>query len=57
MNDIKAMKLLSQKKKTSHVLHLILTLLTLGFWIPVWIIVTISNSWENSSIDRKVDKL
>lgn len=57
MNQIKAMQLLSKKKKTSHVLHLILSLVTVGLWIPVWIIVTLSNSIENRRIDREVSKL
>lgn len=57
MNQVKAMQLLSKKKSTSHVLHLILSLITVGFWVPVWIIVTLSNSIENARIDRKVGKL
>lgn len=57
MNQIKAMQLLSKKKKTSHVLHLILSLVTVGLWIPVWIIVTLSNSIENRRIEREVGKL
>ena len=57
MNQIKAMQLLSKKKSTSHVLHLILSLITVGFWVPVWIIVTLSNSIENRRIDREVGKL
>lgn len=28
---------------TSHVLHLLLSLITLGLWIPVWILVGVSN--------------
>lgn len=57
MNQVKAMQLLSKKKSTSHVLHLILSLITVGFWIPVWILVTLSNSIENRRIDREVGKL
>ena len=56
-NQIKALQLLSKKKSTSHVLHLILSLVTVGLWIPVWIIVALSNSIENRRIDRKVGKL
>lgn len=29
---------------TNHLLHLVLTLLTCGLWIPVWIIVAIINA-------------
>lgn len=57
MNHIKALQLLSKKKSTSHVLHLILSIVTVGFWVPVWVIVALSNSIENARIDRKVGKL
>lgn len=56
-NQIKALQLLSKKKRTSHVLHLILSIVTAGLWIPVWVIVALSNSIENARIDRKVGKL
>ena len=56
-NQIAALKLLSQKKRTSHVLHLILSILSVGFWVPVWLLVALSNSIENARIDRKVAKL
>lgn len=48
--------LLSQKKRTSHVLHLLLSLLTAGVWVIVWILVAVSNSSENAKIDRKIVK-
>lgn len=57
MNQIKALQLLSKKKSTSHVLHLLLSLVTVGFWVLPWIIVTLSNSIENRRIDRALDKL
>lgn len=57
MNHVKAMQLLSKKKKTSHVLHLILSLITAGFWVPVWIIVCISNAIENYKVDRQIDNM
>lgn len=31
---------------TSHLLHFILTLCTLGFWVIIWILITISNDFE-----------
>jgi hypothetical protein len=31
------------RRGTSHGLHLIITLLTGGLWLPVWIIVAIAN--------------
>lgn len=44
------------KKKTNHILHLILSLLTGGLWIAIWLLVGISNSLENSRLDRKIRK-
>lgn len=34
------------RPSTSHVLHLILALITLGLWIPVWLLVAVSNSTQ-----------
>jgi uncharacterized membrane protein YvbJ len=48
--------LLSKKKKTSHLLHLLMSIITAGLWIIIWILVTISNSNENAKIDRKIAK-
>ena len=48
--------LLSRKKKTNHVLHLLLSIITAGFWIIIWFIVALSNSFENSKIDKKISK-
>lgn len=41
---------------TSHVLHLILSIISMGIWVPVWILVTISNATERSSIIRELNK-
>tara|TARA_R110000765_G_scaffold244631_5_gene346860 strand:+ start:2347 stop:2538 length:192 start_codon:yes stop_codon:yes gene_type:complete len=46
-----------RKKKTMHILHLLLTLLTSGLWIPVWIIRAIINSSDNKDIDRKINAI
>lgn len=32
-----------ESNSTSHVLHLLLSLITIGFWLPVWLLVTLSN--------------
>lgn len=29
---------------TSHVLHLLLSVITVGFWLPVWLIIGLNNS-------------
>jgi len=47
---------LSNKKKTSHILHLILSIISCGLWIPIWLLVVLSNSRENSKIDKKIKK-
>jgi len=36
--------LVAPKKQTNHIFHLLMSLITLGLWIPVWIIVAISNA-------------
>jgi hypothetical protein len=31
---------------TSHLLHLVLSIITVGFWVPVWILVHLSHSTQ-----------
>lgn len=47
-------QVLIRRKKTSHLLHLILTLLTAGFWLIVWILAAITtDSWRCSQCGSK----
>ena len=57
MNQYKALNLISKRKKTSHILHLLLSILTGGLWIFIWILCALSNSIENKRIDRLINKL
>lgn len=38
-----------------HVLHLLLSLLTLGLWLPVWALVGISHRNERAKIDARIE--
>jgi hypothetical protein len=52
------LELLENKSvSTNHILHLLLSLVTVGLWIPFWIAITIGNIWENRSIENKIQKL
>src|SRR5690625_1898396 len=44
----------SQKKRTSHVLHLILSIITCGLWLPVWLIIGVSHASSNKKLDDKM---
>ena len=44
---------LKSKHETSHILHLLLTIVTFGFWLIVWIGVTIYNSRKREDIDDR----
>jgi len=55
--DVQIALLLQKRQKVNHILHLILAVITGGFWLLVWIIVCISVSLENSRIERQVNKL
>ena len=48
INIISAQAELSEYK-TNHILHLILTILTAGLWLIVWVIVASSNSTKRYS--------
>ena len=55
-SDQEVAVMLSKKKKTSHILHLLLSIVTAGVWVIMWILVAISNASENSKIDRTITK-
>lgn len=43
--------------KTAHLLHLVLSLITAGVWVPFWILVTISHANERRKIDKQMAKI
>jgi len=40
--------------RTSHVLHLLLSVITAGLWVPIWLLVALSHANERRKIDRKL---
>lgn len=56
MNSTDKLVLLAQKPKTSHILHLLMSVVTAGFWVPVWVIVALINQQKCANIDRKIKK-
>jgi hypothetical protein len=40
-------------KRVNHVLHLVLTLFTVGFWVPVWFMVMIVVHNQNTQADAE----
>lgn len=55
--NTEAMILMSKTRSTSHIFHLIMSILTVGFWIPVWMLCGLNNWIENKRIYKKVRKL
>jgi hypothetical protein len=41
-----------QTRRTSHLLHLVLSVMTLGLWLPIWLGVSILNSRPQEQITR-----
>ena len=35
----------ARQKKPNHLLHLLISVFTLGIWIPVWVIMSGSSTW------------
>ncbi len=42
-------------KGTNHILHLLLSIVTAGIWVPIWILIVLSNT--NVSFSSSVKKL
>lgn len=56
MNE-KIFVLANQKKTTSHVLHLVLSIITCGIWLIVWAAIATSNSRHNKKIAGEMNHI
>ncbi|UFP98427.1 hypothetical protein [Pseudomonas fitomaticsae] len=56
MNE-KLFVLTTQKKKTNHILHVIMTVLTGGLWLIVWGITMCSNDSHNKKLDKQINQI
>jgi len=46
-----------ERYKTNHILHLLLSLITVGLWVPVWVLVAVSNWNERVKVDKKLKEI
>lgn len=52
-----ALMLEMRKKKTSHLFHLLMAVITGGVWIIIWVMCIISNWSENKAIDKQINRV
>ena len=45
--------LMENEKKVNHILHLLLTIISCGFWAPMWMLICLSVSLENRGISKR----
>jgi hypothetical protein len=46
-----------QRPGTNHILHLILSVLTMGFWVVIWILASVKiGGWRCGSCGRGVSR-
>ena len=55
--DFMILQLQQRKKKTSHVLHLLLSVITGGVWLIIWALCGIANASQNSKIDKEIEQV
>ncbi|MBX4138991.1 hypothetical protein JYG35_20045 [Pseudomonas rhodesiae] len=56
MNE-KLFVLATQKKKTNHILHLLMCIPTCGLWLFVWGITMRSNDAHNRRLDKQINQI
>ncbi len=44
-------------RKTSHILHFLLSLITAGLWVPFWILIIIDNGIASIKLEGKIEKI
>lgn len=47
----------SQKRKTNHILHLLMCIPTCGLWFFVWGMTMRKNDWHNRKIDKQIKQI
>lgn len=45
------------EQKTNHILHLLLSLITAGIWLPIWLLVAFNTQSKKATLERKLNKL
>ena len=45
-----------ERKHTSNIFHLIMSIITVGLWIPIWIIVATNNAMERKKLIKVIEK-
>ncbi len=56
MNE-KLFVLATQKKKTNHILHLLMCIPTCGLWLFIWGVTMRSNDAHNSRLDKQINQI
>ena len=55
--EIELQKLRIQKHRTNHILHLLISIITAGLWVPIWFIISITNSISRNQATDKIKEL
>jgi uncharacterized membrane protein len=48
---------LKSKHDTNHILHLVLSVITFGWWIIVWVLIAIINRSKRDNIEERFTKM
>ena len=54
--DLDKMEKAYNKANTNHILHLLLSLITMGFWIIAWLLVANSNTRRRAKLEKLIDE-
>jgi preprotein translocase subunit YajC len=55
--EIMKLQVKMEKYKTSHVLHLLLTIFMLGFWIIPWLLISQSNRSKRNEVEKLINSI
>ncbi|MEK6202076.1 MAG: hypothetical protein N2A40_06610 [Desulfobulbaceae bacterium] len=54
--DLEKIERKYNRANTNHILHLILSLITMGFWIIAWLLIAYSNSAQRARLETLMDE-
>ncbi len=45
-----------ERMETNNVFHLLMSIITIGTWIPIWVLVAINNALERKRLIKLIEK-
>lgn len=54
--DLDKMQREYEKSETNHILHAIISIFSIGFWLIVWLFIALANGSKRKKLEKMIDE-